>query len=226
MTQKKSINNKKENSFDIQKLMQSSDSYKSLIYGIVTVVVLFIVIALGVRTLQQNKAQIDDGAVSTSVETQNLSTANYTVVEGDTLWSIAEEKYNDGFSWEKIARANNITETAMLEKGTKLIIPNTKDMETKQAEVTPTTVITNEVNTATAITPTFMQKDAPTDVAQKMNDQKISSTSYIIVEGDTLWDISVRAYGDGYRWSEIAQANNIANADLIYTGNSLNLPRP
>ena len=226
MTQKKSINNKKENSFDIQKLMQSSDSYKSLIYGIVTVVVLFIVIALGVRTLQQNKAQIDDGAVSTSVETQNLSTANYTVVEGDTLWSIAEEKYNDGFSWEKIARANNITETAMLEKGTKLIIPNTKDMESKQAEVTPTTVITNEVNTATAITPTFMQKDAPTDVAQKMNDQKISSTSYIIVEGDTLWDISVRAYGDGYRWSEIAQANNIANADLIYTGNSLNLPRP
>ena len=56
--------------------------------------------------------------------------------------------------------------------------------------------------------------------------QKVAGSSYVIAEGDTLWDIAVRAYGDGYRWGEIATANSIVNPNLIYTGNSLNIPRP
>ena len=53
----------------------------------------------------------------------------------------------------------------------------------------------------------------------------ISGATYQIVKGDTLWDISVRAYGDGYRWVEIAKENKLTNPNLIHPGNTLTLPR-
>ncbi len=53
----------------------------------------------------------------------------------------------------------------------------------------------------------------------------ITGVSYTVAEGDNLWDIAVRAYGDGYKWSEIAQANKLENPDIINVGNVLTLPR-
>lgn len=49
--------------------------------------------------------------------------------------------------------------------------------------------------------------------------------TYTVVKGDTLWDISVFVYGDGFRWSEIAKANNLKNPNTIHAGNVLKLPR-
>ena len=56
-------------------------------------------------------------------------------------------------------------------------------------------------------------------------DQSITGPSYTVVKGDHLWAIAVRAYGDGYKWVEIAKANNLARPDLIHPGNVLTLPR-
>jgi len=53
----------------------------------------------------------------------------------------------------------------------------------------------------------------------------ITGNSYTIEENDNLWDIAVRAYGDGYQWVKIASENNLANPDLIYSGNTLAIPR-
>ena len=53
----------------------------------------------------------------------------------------------------------------------------------------------------------------------------ITSTTYEVVKGDSLWTIAVRAYGDGYKWVDIAKANNIVNPNVIHTGNILVLPR-
>ncbi|OGH11487.1 MAG: hypothetical protein A3B38_01605 [Candidatus Levybacteria bacterium RIFCSPLOWO2_01_FULL_36_13] len=39
---------------------------------------------------------------------------------------------------------------------------------------------------------------------------KITGTVYTVAEGDYLWDIALRAYGDGYKWTEIAKLNNFA----------------
>lgn len=54
---------------------------------------------------------------------------------------------------------------------------------------------------------------------------KITGSTYTIQKGDYLWDIAVRAYGDGYKWVEIAKANNLSNPDLVFSGNVLRLPR-
>lgn len=53
----------------------------------------------------------------------------------------------------------------------------------------------------------------------------ISGATYTVVKGDSLWNISIRAFGDGYKWVEIAQENELINPDVIHVGNTLTLPR-
>ncbi|MFI6870556.1 LysM peptidoglycan-binding domain-containing protein [Nocardia sp. NPDC050406] len=47
---------------------------------------------------------------------------------------------------------------------------------------------------------------------------------YVVVEGDTLFDIAARFYGDGNKFPIIAAANGIANPDLIHPGQILTIP--
>lgn len=49
--------------------------------------------------------------------------------------------------------------------------------------------------------------------------------TYTVKTGDTLWDIAVSIYQNGYRWVDIAKANNLANPDVIHSGNVLILPK-
>lgn len=53
----------------------------------------------------------------------------------------------------------------------------------------------------------------------------ITDDSYTVEKGDHLWGIAIRAYGDGYQWVKIAQANNLDNPDIIEPGSVLTLPR-
>ncbi len=53
----------------------------------------------------------------------------------------------------------------------------------------------------------------------------MSIPTYVVLKGDNLWTISVRAYGDGYQWTKIAQANNLTDPSLIHSGNVLKIPR-
>ena len=55
--------------------------------------------------------------------------------------------------------------------------------------------------------------------------KSISGATYEVQKGDNLWDIAVRAYGDGYKWSEIARENKLVHPNLIHSGNILVLPR-
>ena len=54
---------------------------------------------------------------------------------------------------------------------------------------------------------------------------RIEGNSYKVLEGDNLWDISVRAYGDGYKWVEVAKKNNLVNPNFLFVGTNLTLPR-
>ncbi|GGN09959.1 putative mannose-specific lectin precursor [Lentzea pudingi] len=48
--------------------------------------------------------------------------------------------------------------------------------------------------------------------------------TYSVEGGDSLWAIAERFYGDGNRYMEIANANGIANPDLIHPGQVLTIP--
>ncbi len=51
-----------------------------------------------------------------------------------------------------------------------------------------------------------------------------STKDYIIQKGDTLWDICKAEYGDATLCYQLAEYNGISNANLIYTGNTLQIP--
>lgn len=53
----------------------------------------------------------------------------------------------------------------------------------------------------------------------------ITGATYEVVKGDNLWNIAVRAYGDGYKWVEIVRENNLSQPGIIHPGNILTLPR-
>ena len=141
---------------------------------------------------------------SNQAHTQTIKGSTYTIANGDTLWSIAEKKYKSGYNWVDIQKANKILNPDILYAGTKLILPS---VTPKIATVISTDkVVTKTVNTVQQAT-------------------KISGNNYTVVRGDTLWDISVRAYGDGYAWTKIARVNNLYNPNLIHPGNKFIIPR-
>lgn len=49
--------------------------------------------------------------------------------------------------------------------------------------------------------------------------------NYTVKEGDTLFAISEKYYGDGYKYIDVAQANNLTNPDQIETGQVLKMPK-
>lgn len=119
----------------------------------------------------------------------------HTVTKGETLWSIAENDFGSGYNWVDIKSANKL-KTDTIEVGQKLSIP---DVAAKKPTATKKTL------TATS--------------------QTLSGTTYVIVKGDSLWKVAVRAYGDGYKWTVIAKANGLKNPNIIHAGNVLTLPR-
>ncbi|MEW9096409.1 MAG: LysM peptidoglycan-binding domain-containing protein [Clostridiaceae bacterium] len=54
--------------------------------------------------------------------------------------------------------------------------------------------------------------------------EKPKQKTHTVVSGDTLWHIAKRYLGDGARYKEIAQINNIKNPNLIYPGQVFKIP--
>ena len=121
--------------------------------------------------------------------------AKYEVEKGDSLWKISIKFYGYGYNWVDISKENNLRNPGQIEAGQEFIIPN---VEPKKPILT--------------VLPTIMAG-------------LIDGNSYEVKKGDNLWNISVRAYQDGYKWPQIVQANDIANPDIIHAGNVLVIPR-
>lgn len=52
----------------------------------------------------------------------------------------------------------------------------------------------------------------------------ISQRTYVLKEGESLWDVAVKFYGDGFRYTEIIEANKLENPDYVPPGTRLIVP--
>ncbi len=75
-----------------------------------------------IRTGQELKlSEITTGQITP--EAASTSASSYTVIKGDSLWSIAQGTYGDSNQWIKIAKANNLKHPSLIHPGNTLIIP-------------------------------------------------------------------------------------------------------
>lgn len=192
----------------------------SIILGLAVVLVIGAMIINAIRGKQQQPSSTQPQPTQQAGAGSTTPGNTHTVVAGETLWSIAEKYYNDGFKWTEIKKANNLKEDTV-EVGTKLIIP----------EVSKTPQLTQGLSPQ----PTAIGAQSPTPTTEAAGStgptgtsgQTLSTstdTQYTVVAGDTLWDIAAKKYNDPYKWVDIAKANSLKNPDLIYPGNVFVLP--
>lgn len=221
--------------------LQNNQSYLNLILGALIIIVLGVLIynyftkpegTLGPS--QQTNTQTGD------VTKENLP-GKYTIKEGDTLFSIAQKYYDDGYKYPLISEANKLTNENTLNVGQVLEIPKPAEASSSPAaqpsespaaslqpsespSTSPSEIPTQETNTQT-LNMGANEKGAGGTENQSIWGEKITSNTYTVQPGDWLSKIAARAYGDVFAYTKIAQANNIQNPDSIEVGQVLKIPR-
>lgn len=189
------------------KALRMNESFISVILGALVVVVVGILIYNYFSSVNKSSDpdQVTQEGVTLVEEDGKLVPQGlpktHTVTSGEHLWSIAEKYYESGYNWVDIAKENNLTDPGQITEGQELVIPKTAQIALEGQE---------PVVAGAADTP-----------------ESILTEDYTVVAGDTLWKIAVRAYGDGYAWTKIHQANTdqVIDANVIEKGMVLKLPR-
>ncbi|OGK16039.1 hypothetical protein A2690_01315 [Candidatus Roizmanbacteria bacterium RIFCSPHIGHO2_01_FULL_39_12b] len=199
------------------------ENYVSALIGLIIVVlgIGYVYNTIKNRTnLKNNQAAQEE--VTEQSQQGTISGRTYKVQKGDTLWNIAERKYQSGFNYVDIVTANKLKSANSIEVGQNLTLPDVPSKKITVGKITPTALPTATKAPTPSTRPTeVVKKPTPTTPIT------INGNSYAVVKGDHLWGIAVRAYGDGYKWVDIWRANRkmIMNPNLIYPGQKFILPR-
>jgi putative chitinase len=192
----KLLEDQKKNSSRFLSQIKWGESYTSLFLGAVVVVVaLFLVLSL---LKSKNTLNKDTGSTSTMQNKQNTGA------------NVKQKTYNVKSGDDLWHIAQNLYGSGY----------NWVDLASANNLSNPSMLY---VGTKLNIPNVKQRVLTPTQIVPQ--EMVIKGNSYIIQKGDSLWDIAIRAYGDGYKWVEIAKANNLSNPDIINIGNVLKLPR-
>lgn len=132
-----------------------------------------------------------------SVTSSKFVEKQYVVLPGEDLWQIAEKHYGSGFNAYDIAQANGLKEPYILRPGQELIIPSVAKRFPTQGDIAPVST----------------------------NQRGMIGKTYIVQEGDYLFQIAEKAYGDGNLVNKIIDANKISEPYTIEVGQKLLIPQ-
>lgn len=198
----------------ILKFFKMNENTISTVMGAVVVLVIVGLIFNYFRTTNLKTWQgllNGDGAETSQEEKKSDESLldTYKVVKGDDLWHIAEKYYKSGYNYVDIVKENKLNADGSIEVGQELRIP--------KVEAKKITVV-EEVKVEKA--------GEPLVTPIKGEAKSIDEGEYVTVRGDSYWKIALRAYGDGYAWTKIYEANKkiFGNPNLIHADVKIVIP--
>lgn len=211
---------------NILKFFKMNEDSISTIMGVIVIVLIAGLIFNYFRSANLKTWQgmlLDQQTPATTSETKpedkqsDKYIATYKVVKGDDLWHISERFYKSGYNYVDIMKENKISANGVISAGTELRIPKVEAKKLTVVEVKKDIVVKDGNFEATV-------KD--TTVADQTGKDTINTGDYVTKKGDSLWKISVRAYGDGFKWTKIYAANKkvIGNPNLLFSNIKLTIP--
>ena len=204
---------------NILKFFKMNENTISTLMGGVVIIVIAGLIFNYFRTANLKTWQgtlLGEGQTTTTEKKDESSNdkivATYIVVKGDDLWHISEKYYKSGYNYVDIMKENKIVGNGVITAGMQLRIP----------KVEPKKLTVIEAKKEIAIS----DKGDVVKTDTKVADKAIELGQYIIQKGDSYWKLAVRAYGDGYKWTQIYWANRkiFANPDLIHANVKITIP--
>jgi nucleoid-associated protein YgaU len=185
----------------LKKIKTSEPIISTILGAIVILVIGGLILNYFQKPEQENNIKVNNVAQEEKQkqhnQKENLS-KQYKVKKGDNLWDIAKEYYGSGYNWINIDDANDLKNPGLIVPEQILTIPHAEMID-------------------------LTSKDYSGENISEF-EKPIEETEYIVKEGDNLWNISLRKYGDGYQWQKIAQLNNLDNPNILLVGKVLQLP--
>lgn len=189
---------------------QWKDSYASYVLGSIVAIVALLLVVNFIRSSRQVPQLFPQPTTETrdtsGFKANQQNTNLHSVVKGESLSKISTKYYGTTDLWIALAKTNNIKNASLIYPGQVLTIPTKEDALSLAAGINP-----------------------QTEMSSTTSSSAITSPTYLVASGDTLWDIAQRAYNNPYQWSRIFEANNLGRlpngSPLIHRGNALTIPR-
>lgn len=179
---------------NILKTLKLNENTISTIMGLIVVMLAAGMIFNYFKTANLKSWQgLIDGGKTTNTEVKKETEdadlpTTHKVSKGEDLWHISEKYYKSGYNFVDIIKENKLDKSGVIYVGMELVIPKVEMKKITVAE-------------AKGATNSFEIK------ADTIENKSIESGEYTTVKGDSYWKIAVKAYGDGYAWTKIYQAN-------------------
>ncbi len=187
------------------KTIKLNESMLSMIFGVVTVLLIGVLV---LRMYGAKKPEITAQGDKTEIATEKIGEVVVeTKEDGQKYPAVLPEKVN-------VTAGDNLWKIAEKQYGSGY---NWVDIARENKLSNPGQIEVGQELVLPKVAVKVLEKVAPTPT--------IASDSYTVVKGDHLWSIALRAYGDGYKWSEIAKANEIKQPNYIEVGQVIKLPR-
>jgi nucleoid-associated protein YgaU len=138
----------------------------------------------------------------------------HSIAKGETLGDVAKRYYGKRSLGVKLAEFNSV-DSSRLKIGQQIKVPDIAVLDPASAPAP----VGNVDRIAAGQPETQVPQPAPESAIPVAETPKYGTVK--VVEGDTLYRIAKRVYGDGTRWSEIAALNNLGDGRALKPGREL-----
>ncbi len=130
------------------------------------------------------------------------------MVDGESLWEIAQREYGRGSLWSEIAKANpgRVQKDGTVRTGVRLLLPSPASLGVKAPPTAP---------------------HRSTKALASKRPAGARASKYVVGKGETLSEIAQKVLGRASRMDEILELNKelISDPDEIRAGMVLRMPR-